>query len=280
MVTTRQLLSNYKRGLVGILLNNTERTLLPNSTIKKALIGKTVLEKDIFCYEIGSGKQKVLFVSAIHGNETGTVKLAYELIDFLNTASTDLRESFTFYIIPCLNIDGYTLARKNPEYFRDGRIGRLNANNVDLNRNFQTPSFKNQSVYSSGKDYSNHEVVYAGPHAHSEPETKSLTSFIERNGIELIVSFHNKGCDVTGNAISRSRELARMYAETIGFKYIDEQTWAALGQTGTLKEWSELKNIPYIEIEGSTRWGSDWKKQKRALLALIRLVSKDPNSSS
>ena len=30
----------------------------------------------------------------------------------------------------------------------------------------------------------------------------------------------------------------------------------------SIKEWCDLNNIAYIEIEGSTRWGSDWKKQK------------------
>jgi predicted deacylase len=265
MQVSKQQLGNLKRGVQGYIYNTFEKTKPLDSAISREVIGTTTLEKDIECYKIGSGKTQLLFVSAIHGNEVGTVKLARELISYLSSETQNLRETFTFYIVPCLNIDGYIEAQKHPDYFYDGRTGRFNANRVDLNRNFATPSFKNESIYASGKDYAKRETVHCGTHGNSEPETQALVSIIQELRPDLIVAFHNKGADVMGNNLTRSDELARTYALAAGFKYIDQKTWAALGQTGTLKEWTEVNNIPYLEVEGSTRWGSDWNKQKEAI---------------
>ncbi|MCK9282102.1 MAG: hypothetical protein M0P71_15895 [Melioribacteraceae bacterium] len=93
-------------------------------------IGKSVLEKEIYCIKIGKGKIKILLWSQMHGDEpTATMSL----FDFLNFFSAkdeydsfrnEILEKLTLYIIPMLNPDG-------AEVFK-----RENAINIDLNRDY------------------------------------------------------------------------------------------------------------------------------------------------
>ena len=99
-----------------------------NTNNQLEIIGKSVLDKPIYKYQIGTGKTKILLWSQMHGNESTTTK---GLFDFLNVLQSDsdlahkLLNSFTFCCIPMLNPDGAKL------YTRE------NANKVDLNRDSQ-----------------------------------------------------------------------------------------------------------------------------------------------
>jgi hypothetical protein len=91
-------------------------------------IGKSVLGKTIYEYQIGHGTMRIFLWSQMHGNESTTTK---GLFDFLNLLHGDtdfakqLLNNFTFCCIPILNPDGATL------------YTRANANGVDLNRDSQ-----------------------------------------------------------------------------------------------------------------------------------------------
>jgi hypothetical protein len=91
-------------------------------------IGKSVLGKTIYEYQIGHGTTRIFLWSQMHGNESTTTK---GLFDFLNLLHSDtdfakqLLNNFTFCCIPMLNPDGATL------------YTRANANGVDLNRDSQ-----------------------------------------------------------------------------------------------------------------------------------------------
>lgn len=99
-----------------------------NTDNQLKIIGKSVLEKPIYTYQIGVGKTRIFIWSQMHGNESTTTKA---LFDFLNVINSDLElakqmlNAFTFCCIPMLNPDGATL------YTRE------NANKVDLNRDSQ-----------------------------------------------------------------------------------------------------------------------------------------------
>ena len=92
------------------------------------IIGKSVLEKPIYKYQIGEGKIRILLWSQMHGNESTTTKALFDFFNLINS-DTDfakqLISNFTFCILPMLNPDGAKL------YTRE------NANKVDLNRDSQ-----------------------------------------------------------------------------------------------------------------------------------------------
>ena len=62
-----------------------------------------------------------------------------------------------------------------------------------------------------------------------------------------------------------SQRLVKDFAAKSDFRYVSEDAWRKLGQTGTIKEWCDENEIAYVEVEASSRYGSDWKNQKDAL---------------
>ncbi|RZK00939.1 MAG: peptidase M14 [Flavobacterium sp.] len=126
-----KIFSQNKEKIIGryITLEDIEPLLQKlNNEKELQIIGKSVLEKPIYSYQIGTGKTKILLWSQMHGNESTTTKALIDFLNFLNNKSelaNQLLEFFTFYSIPILNPDGAKL------YTRE------NANRVDLNRDSQ-----------------------------------------------------------------------------------------------------------------------------------------------
>ena len=99
-----------------------------NTNDQLKIIGKSVLGKPIYSYEIGEGKTKIFLWSQMHGNESTTTKALFDFLNVLHSGSElaqQLLRAFTFCSIPMLNPDGATL------------YTRVNANKVDLNRDSQ-----------------------------------------------------------------------------------------------------------------------------------------------
>ncbi|RKT00781.1 M14 metallopeptidase family protein [Flavobacterium sp. 123] len=99
-----------------------------NTDNQVQVIGKSVLEKQIYKYEIGQGKIRIFMWSQMHGNESTTTKGLFDFLNVLNSGSgfaLQLLNTFTFCCIPMLNPDGAEL------YTRE------NANKIDLNRDSQ-----------------------------------------------------------------------------------------------------------------------------------------------
>lgn len=230
------------------------------------VIGRSVEGREIICYQVGDGSLHVLIAAGTHGNEVGTVKLAYRLLAWLT--AQDIRFSrLTIYIIPCLNPDGFAVAKRHPDYFNFGRIGRFNANGVDLNRNFPTRSWQSQATWSHGDNYTEKTTVFSGQEPGSEPEIQALLAFMKEKKIAVYWAFHSAGRDVMGNENDRSQKLAKMFARASGYRFVTNKEWEAGKYTGSAKEWCDENNVAYIEVEATTRWGSDWKNQKRAIEA-------------
>ncbi|HEY4483628.1 MAG TPA: M14 family zinc carboxypeptidase [Candidatus Paceibacterota bacterium] len=244
---------------------------IPKS-LAKFPIGLSHLKNPIDCYRAGNGEIKILFVSGIHGNEVGTVKFAHKLLNFLNKKYLDFPE-ITFYVIPCLNPDGFLAAKKNIDFINGGKVGRFNNKDVDLNRNFNTPSFKKESLWSFGKNYSQNIKVNCGDEGNSESETKAIIKFIETNNIKFIFSFHNVGADVLPGDTELSRKIGEIYKKETGYKIMLSEEWDKLKQTGTFKEWCDMRNISFLEVETGKRWGSDWEKQKLAIEVSVKFLN-------
>jgi len=99
-----------------------------NAVNQVKLIGRSVLDKPIYSYEIGTGETRIYLWSQMHGNESTTTKALFDFINVLNSGSDfakKMLDTFTFYTIPILNPDGASL------YTRE------NANKIDLNRDSQ-----------------------------------------------------------------------------------------------------------------------------------------------
>lgn len=95
------------------------------SKFQTEVIGKSVLGKPIYKYEIGTGKIRIFMWSQMHGNESTTTKALFDFFNVIHSQEeigVKLLQEFTFSFLPMVNPDGAEL------YTRE------NANKVDLNR--------------------------------------------------------------------------------------------------------------------------------------------------
>lgn len=87
--------------------------------------GDSEEKRAIYTLELGTGPKKVLIWSQMHGNESTGTKAIFDLLNFLqfqHSVAKDILRTCTLRFIPMLNPDGAE------------RYTRVNANNVDLNR--------------------------------------------------------------------------------------------------------------------------------------------------
>lgn len=107
------------------------------------LSGKSEQGRNIPLIKIGKGDKVILAWSQMHGNESTTTKALFDLLKFLDQEISYKNEiasfldSYSLFIIPILNPDGAEV------YTRE------NANEVDLNRDFQNLSQRESSYLRS-----------------------------------------------------------------------------------------------------------------------------------
>lgn len=117
---------------------------------------------------------RIFAFSMIHGDEHD----AGRLMSYWMQRLFAINPRNTWRIIPLVNPDG-----------RD-KSSRLNANKVDLNRNFPTKNWDKEAHYYFNKRVYKNPRRYPGPSAASEPETKCLIKHIKEFKPDLIVSIH------------------------------------------------------------------------------------------
>ncbi|MDQ6965557.1 MAG: M14 family murein peptide amidase A [Mariprofundaceae bacterium] len=124
-----------------------------------------------------SPNARVLLVGGTHGDEYSSVSVVFKWIKTLSRYHSGL---FHWHIVPLLNPDGLLQRHSS----------RLNANGVDLNRNFPTPDW-----YAQTRDYwerrTGHDPRrYPGEAALSEPESRWLYEEIRSFKPDVIISVH------------------------------------------------------------------------------------------
>lgn len=88
-------------------------------------IGYSVEKRPIYTFTIGTGKNRILMWSQMHGNESTTTKALMDFLNFLQSndpTAKNLLIHFTFCCLPMVNPDGAK------------RYTRVNAAEIDLNR--------------------------------------------------------------------------------------------------------------------------------------------------
>ena len=119
---------------------------------------------------------KVLVLGGIHGDEMSSVALVFRWIALAQAQPAGIQWRF----VPALNPDG--LLQTSPT--------RVNANKVDLNRNFPTPGWQTEApehwVQRTRKD----PRRWPGNSAQSEPETRFVVQTMAQWRPDLIVSVH------------------------------------------------------------------------------------------
>jgi hypothetical protein len=151
----------------------------------------------------GATRLRVLVIGGMHGDELSSASVALHWINFAQLTPQHIHWRF----IPALNPDGL--------FGRPSR--RVNANGVDLNRNFPTPNWDRESVYYWEKRTRKDPRRWPGPAPLSEPESRFLHEEMQRFKPNLIVSIHAPYgiLDFDGPLPPPSR-LGRLYLDQVG----------------------------------------------------------------
>lgn len=179
---------------------------------------KTIQNNIIKLYrsEICEGKN-ILVIGTTHGEEPQ----GYEILKLY--LQNDIKLKNNFFIIPCLNPDGYE------------KRTRTNANGVDLNRNFPTNNWK----------LSEKNEFFGGERSASEIETRFAIDVIEEIKPDIILTIHApfKIVNYDGDAL----EISKKIAEIIKYPVQGDIGYPTPGSFGTYC--GIERKIPTITLE-------------------------------
>lgn len=221
-------------------------------------IGYSVQGRPLLAYRIGNGSIVRLLVGGIHGGyEWNTTTLLDQFILYLTESPDIIPPQITLYIIPLANPDGAAMGT-------DRVFGRLNANSVDLNRNWD---YQWQSTATHGTN-----VVSAGSAPFSEPETIALRDFILDHKVQAAIFYHSAMSEVysgAGRDTSKTEELALLMAQNTDYRYAPEGIPGQI-TTGDAIDWLTTQGITAVEVELSSHTELDWDQNLAALLAFLK----------
>ncbi len=226
-----------------------------------AVVGFSVEGRPIEMYSFGQGETQYLIVAGIHGGyESNTVDLANQLIVYLSQHPELIPSSVTLYIIPDMNPDAVARGRNAD--------ARVNADGVDLNRNFPTdnwaPNWDHTHCW-------NDRPTTGGTYGGSEPETRAIMNFIGSHHITAMISYHSAGLGVFPGGIPwqpASKDLASTLSRQTGYPYppID----IGCTYTGTLADWAVEHGVgAAVDMELSNHVDAELNRNLRALNALL-----------
>ncbi len=238
-------------------------TPMKNPPLNRMVIGFSIEKRPQEVFRYGLGPVHKLIVAGIHGgSEWNTVALADELIAYLNDHPEHIPADTTLYILRDLNPDGTARAH--------GVDGRVNANGVDLNRNWP---------YNWKKDWSRDgcwiwRPVTGGEFAGSEPEVQNLITFIEQIEPVALISYHSAALGIFPGGkpdFPPSIRLAEAVSAVSTYPYPPLDT--GCDYTGNLTDWAaNTRGIPSLDIELTNHTNTDFEQNLRVLQAFLDWV--------
>ncbi|GAB3540729.1 murein tripeptide amidase MpaA [Noviherbaspirillum agri] len=170
---------------------------------------------------------RILLLGGIHGDELTAGAIVFHWMEWLHTPAA---QAYHWHVAPVVNPDG--LLALKPQ--------RVNANGVDLNRNFPTPGWEHDAKRYWVKRTGSDPRRFPGQSPLSEPESRWLNEEMERFRPHAIISVHAPFgvLDFDGPAKKAPRRFGRLYFSRVGVYP------GSLGNYGGMH-----KNVPVITIE-------------------------------
>jgi Zinc carboxypeptidase len=245
-------------------------------------VGQSVQGRDIvgYAFPITDSPYGLVLVCGIHGDEVNAWPVLQSIMEDLTSKKLAQPSNLSIYFIQSLNPDG-TAADQ-----------RLNADNIDLNRNWDTYDWRT-GVEQSSIDYLPHG---GGSGPFSEPETQGMRNLLiglkatHTGGLTVLyfhAAFPPNGLITPGThlvngqdtADTPSRQLGQFLAGATGYQY--DNLWiGGYTVTGDASTWAVAQGIVSLTVELPVRTAlvaSDAYQLKSGLLQLINTLS-DPTT--
>ncbi|MCB9811197.1 MAG: hypothetical protein H6779_03425 [Candidatus Nomurabacteria bacterium] len=238
-------------------------------------IGKSAGGEDILAYHFGDGDQELIFVGGIHGGYSwNTALMSFEMIDWLKSNPSVVPENVTVTVIPVLNPDGLKKVTGTSGKFTAAQVvasdavkteGRFNADNVDLNRNFDCE-------WQPVGTWQDREVS-GGKTVFSEPETQALRDYVKKNQPTAVVAWYSAAGGVYSSSckngiLPETKTLTNLFAKAAGYPAYEEFNYYEI--TGDMVNWLAGQNIPAISVLLTTRENTEWSKNRAGIEAVLK----------
>jgi len=185
---------------------------------------------------------------------------------------SELNANLTVSVVPSANPDGVFKVVNKEGRFEVSDVsnnlpsgtGRFNANNVDLNRNFDC-KWTPEATWRSKK-------VSAGSAPFSEPESVAIRDFALKNKPDAFVFFHSQANAVYASECEKgvlpaTLSIMNVYAKSAGYPAVP--SFDSYVVTGDVEGWLASINIPAISVELKTHETIEWEKNIAGIKALF-----------
>jgi hypothetical protein len=200
------------------------------------VLGKSVEGREIRAVRVGQGDIHLVLIGGLHaGFAPGTARLAAQVAGYYVSDPDTIPPDVTLHVVLNANPDS--------RYAPGEREGRLNANGVDLNRNWDC-DWQRDAVW-GGK------AVGGGTAAFSEPETQALRDYLLELHPAAVVFWEARalqgqvspgGCGADSRI---SEALAALYGKAAGYQV---EPFAGYAVTGDGTNWLDSQGIPAVTV--------------------------------
>jgi hypothetical protein len=147
--------------------------------------------------------------------------------------------------------------------------GRFNANNVDLNRNFDC-GWKASGVWQS-------KAVSGGTAAFSEPESAAIRDYAKNNKPAAVVAWYSSGGGVYsascgGTILPETQTITDLYAKASGYKAY--KNFESYQVSGDMTDWFSKTGVPAMGVLLTTASDTEWDKNLAGIKALLQYYAK------
>jgi len=237
------------------------------------VIGKSVNGKDITAYHYGTGSTELLFVGGLHGGyDWNTSLVAYDLKDYLDQNPNAIPANESVTVIPVVNPDGLAqVVSKTGEFTAadvsksaDTVAARFNANNVDLDRNFDC-DWQATGVWQT-------KSVSGGTAAFSEPESQAIQAYVAAHKpTAVVVWFSAAGGVFASNChdgvLPATDTLTQTFATASG--YPAHESYDFYATTGDMVNWLAKEQIPAVSVLLTNHTDPEWTKNLKGIQAVL-----------
>lgn len=238
------------------------------------VIGTSVGGSDIIAYHFGTGDKELLLVGGVHGGYSyGTALLGFEFVDYFTENPNAVPEGTRVTVIPVLNPDGLSEVVGSTGRFTTADLpsgtaarvpGRFNANDVDINRNFDC-EWQTTGVWQSTE-------VDGGSAPFSENESQAIRNYVTSAQPDAAVVYYSEAGGVyasncNNGVLPGTTELLNTYATASGYAAFEEFDYYEV--TGDMVNWFAKEGIPGVSVLLTSHGNTEWTKNKAGVDAVL-----------